>query len=377
MSFGPMVVLTCMRTDELIAAEPCLETEGRSETTEGRLETGETASAPDPGKQDAIVAAAVAGDESAFAVLVERYRRELHVHCYRMVGSFDEAEDLVQEVFLRAWRGRTGFAGRSSFRGWLYRIATNLCLDVLKRNSRRIAVDPAAELPTTSRTPWLQPYPDTLLDEVASPGAEPDSMVIAKETIELAFLAAIQLLPPRARAAFILRDVLGWSANETAAILDGSVASANSALQRARATVQKRWPGGRLNWAPATDPSDTERQLLQRYIEAHERADANAVIELLHEHARLSITHLDHWAGRGAVADALKEGMCSLGDWQMVPTRANRQPAAAAYLRRFADSTYRAFALTLLRVEDGAIVDITAFEDAALFRAFGLPPTLE
>src|ERR671916_2616274 len=186
------------------------------------------------------VASARFGDESAFAALVEPHRRELQVHCYRMLGSFEDSEDLVQETFLRAWRKRETFQGRSSFRAWLYRIATNACLDSLERRPRIAAVRDGAQ--PTAELPWLQPYPDQLLEEVATGEAEPEEEVVARETIELAFIAAIQLLPPRQRAVLIARDVLGWSAAETAGMLGISVAAGNSALQRARATMKEHLP---------------------------------------------------------------------------------------------------------------------------------------
>ena len=311
-----------------------------------------------------------AGVTDAFTESIQRHRRELHVHCYRMLGSFDEAEDVVQEVLLRAWRARETYAGRASLRAWLYRIATNACLDVLRRERRRGSTK-VAEMP------WVQPYPDQLLDELAPPEAEPDAQIVAKETIELAFLAAIQVLPPRQRAVLILRDVLGWSAAETASFIDGTVAAANSALQRARATLQDQWPGGRLDAAPAAEPSETERQLLQRYIDAHEQANADGLIELLRDDVRLSITSLGTWDGRETVAAGLKEGMNSLGAWRVLPVRANRQPAAAGYLRRWGDDTFRAFAITLLRVEDGGLKEMAAFERPVLFPLFGLPAVLD
>ena len=208
---------------------------------------------------------AVADDESAFSDLTERHRRELHVHCYRMLASFDEAEDAVQETFLRAWRSRDTFDGSSLFRAWLYRIATNVCLDLLRRSSRRLTA-----MQSFAEVPWLQPYPDQLLDEVAPIDDEPDAVVVERETIELAFLAAMQVLPPRQRAALILRDVLGGPAIETASILETSVAAANSALQRARATMQEHLPSHRVDWSPST-PSADERALLERFIDAHER----------------------------------------------------------------------------------------------------------
>jgi RNA polymerase sigma-70 factor (ECF subfamily) len=308
-------------------------------------------------------------DETEFETLVQRHRRELHVHCYRMLGSFDEAEDLVQDVFLRAWRQRTGFEGRSTVRAWLYRIATNACLDVLRRTARR-------GKPSIAEMPWLDPYPDRLLEDVAPRAAEPDAAVVAKETLELAFLAAIQLLPPRQRAVLIARDVLGWPATETATLMDASVASVNSALQRARATLHQHWPGGRLDWAPAIEPDDQERELLRRYMLAHEQADAKAVVVLLREDARLVISDLGIWEGKQKVAAALAGGMNSLGQWRMLPTRANHQPAAAGYLRKPGETEFHAFVLNVLRIENGALVEMTAFQRPDLFPAFGLPLVL-
>ena len=232
--------------------------------------------------------------ESAFAALFERHRRELQVHCYRMLGSFEESEDLVQETFLRAWRKRASFRpdGPSSFRAWLYRIATNACLDVLRGRPRRLVPQEVAAAgdPEPRR---LRPRPifrgcsrtriGCWLDR---PGEdEPDAVVVARETIELAFLAAIQHLPPRQRAVLILRDVLGWSAKDTASLLDASVASVNSALQRARATLQDRLPEQRTEWTRSSGPSEEERELLRRYVEAHEQADVDALAELLREDA--------------------------------------------------------------------------------------------
>jgi RNA polymerase sigma-70 factor (TIGR02960 family) len=189
-----------------------------------------------------------------------------------MLGSFEDAEDLVQETLLRAWRRRESFQGRSTFRAWLYRIATNACLDALRRSRRRVP-----SLHSFAEVPWLQPYPDRLLDEVAPSDAQPDAVVVARETIELTFLAVIQLLPPRQRAVLLLRDVLGWSAAETASLLDTSVAAANSALQRARATLRERLPGRPSEWSGG-EPSEQERALLAGFIDAHERADAAAAV---------------------------------------------------------------------------------------------------
>jgi RNA polymerase sigma-70 factor (TIGR02960 family) len=309
-------------------------------------------------------------DETAFAEQVERHRRELHVHCYRMLGSFEEAEDTLQETFLRAWRGRASFAGGPGFRAWLYKIATNACLDALRARSRRVSA-----LQSFADVPWIQPYPDRLLDEVAPSETEPDAVVVAKETIELAFLAAIQLLPPRQRAALILRDVLDWSARETATLLGTSEAAANSALQRARATLQERLPARRLDWS-AGDPSEEEQALLLRFIDAHERADAYAAAALARADIRVTMPPQQMcFDGIEAIAPLLREGLTEPGDWRLVPTRANRQPTAASYLRAHGDSEFRAFKFDVLRIEGGAIAEITTF-DAALFPAFGLPPTL-
>jgi RNA polymerase sigma-70 factor (ECF subfamily) len=316
-----------------------------------------------------LVAAAQAGDESAFAGLVERHRRELQVHCYRMLGSFEESEDLVQETFLRAWRRRETFQGRSTFRSWLYRIATNACLDFLDRHQRR-PVPRAVEEVAPAEISWLQPYPDRLL--------EPDDLVVDKETIELAFLAAIQHLPPRQRAALILRDVLGWSAKETAVLLETSVDSVKSALKRARSTLRTHLPERRLEWAPSAAPTERERELLRRFMEAHERADATALAELLSDDVRMTMPPLPFWfAGREPVvafaAHAFgPDSPLYGGRWRSVLTGANRQPAVAGYIRLPGDTEYRAQVLNVLRFEAGRIAEVTVFE-AHLFPAFGLP----
>jgi RNA polymerase sigma-70 factor (ECF subfamily) len=335
-----------------------------------------------------VVAAARAGDEAAFGALAERYRRELQVHCYRMLGSFEDAEDLVQETLLRAWRRRESFEGRATFRAWLYRIATNTCLDFLDRHPRRplprqlaATPDQPAPAPPPAEIPWLQPYPDRLLEPVAPSDAEPDSALVAKETIELAFLAAIQHLPPRQRAVLILRDVLGWSANETAALLEMSVAGVKSALQRARPTLRQHLPEERLHWAPAAAPTAEERALLQRYMEANERADMNALAELLREDVLLTMPPHPMWfMGRESILAFTAEVFDPAsswyhGQWRSLPTSANRQPAAAHYVKLPGDDTFRAQVLDVLRVVDGKIVEVMAFEPR-LFPAFGLPPTL-
>jgi RNA polymerase sigma-70 factor (TIGR02960 family) len=323
-------------------------------------------------EHSSAVAAARAGDESAFATLVRRHERELHVHCYRMLGSFADAEDVVQETFLRAWHKRDTFEGGSGFRAWLYRIATNACLDALRRHSRQ-----APSVGSFADLPWLQPYPDRLLNEVAPGDAEPEAAAITKETIELAFLAAIQFLPPRQRAVLILRDVLGWSSSESAQALELTVPATNSALQRARARMREHLPQRRLDWS-ATEPNAEERALLLRFIDAHERADTAASLAIVREDIRITMPPHPHcYQGLDAMATLLERafGPPSPGEWRLVPTRANRQPAAASYLLAPDDSAYRAFKLDVLRIDSGKIAEVTTF-DPGLFPAFGLPPTL-
>ena len=314
-----------------------------------------------------------------FDDLVRRYRRELHVHCYRMLGSFDEAEEHVQEVFLRAWRSRECFQGRSSPRTWLYRVATNACLDTLRRDARR-AVPAGARSgtgPSVAALPWVQPYPDSLLDEMAAGQPGPEAVTVDRETISLAFLAAIQLLPPRQRAVLILRDVVSFPAAEVAGLLDMSVPAVTSALQRARTTLRDQWPDGRLDWAPAAEPDSGQRRLLQRFIAAHEQADPEALIEMLREDVRLAISpQVGEWNGRPEVGDALRDGMNSLGRWRLLPIMANGQPGTAGYLRRPGETVFLPFVLGVLRFEDGRLADIAAFEQPSMFTAFGLPASL-
>ncbi len=337
----------------------------------------------------------VGTDQREFGDLLEQHRRELRVHCYRMLGSVDDAEDLVQETFLRAWRYRQTYSGRSTIRAWLYRIATNACLDQLSRHPRRpravpappgvtatVAAQPAAEIQ------WLQPYPDSLFDPPAPDDAGPDTAVVTKETIELAYLAAIQHLPPRQRAVLVLRDVLCWSTTEVADLLGGSVTADKSALQRARATLKDRLPPRREEWAATEDPTAAERALLQRYIAAHEQADINALAQLLAEDVKLAMPPHPYWfAGRDALLQLTAQVFDPTSTWyhgrfRALPTHANRQPAVAQYVERpSADRTrnmegqFRAQVLDVIRVADGQIVEITAFEPD-VFPAFGLPLVL-
>jgi RNA polymerase sigma-70 factor (TIGR02960 family) len=300
------------------------------------------------------------------AAVMDRHRRELHVHCYRMLGSFEEAEDAVQETFLRAWRSRESFAGGPGLRAWLYKIATNACLDAIRARSRR-----APALRSFADVPWLQPYPDRLLDEIAPSEEQPDAVVVARETIALAYVAVIQLLPPRQRAVLILRDVLEWSAKETAEMLDISVAAANSALQRARATLEDQAPA-----TSAGDLSDEERALLERYVDAHERADAEAALAITREDIRITMPpHPFFYEGVDQIRPLISDGLTGPGEWRLVTTSANRMPAAACYLREYGAAEFRAFKIDVVRIEGGKVAEITTF-DAKLFPQFGLPPTL-
>lgn len=330
----------------------------------------------------ALAAGEQSGDEAAFAALTEPYRRQLHLHCYRMLGSFDEAEDLVQETLMRAWKGRAGFEGRSMVRTWLYRIATNACLDLLASKSHRLQSLESPQAADAYGPEWLQPYPDRLLDQVASGDSEPDVLVIERETIELAYLAAIQYLPPKQRAILILRAALGWSAKETAGLLDESVASVNSALSRARSSMRRRLPPRRLEWSVAATATEAERKLLDRYMDATDRADVATLTSLLREEARLTMPPYPTWfQGRADIATAFSfatdpSSPTYMGEFRTVATAANRQPAVAAYVRRPGDSEYRALGIDVLRLEGGLVVEITRFIRADIFEAFGLKATL-
>jgi RNA polymerase sigma-70 factor (ECF subfamily) len=320
--------------------------------------------------------------EADFAALTESHRREIQVHCYRMTGSYDDAEDLVQETFLRAWRGRDGFEGRAGARTWLYRIATNACVDFQRRTARRPqryepvpGMDHGTGEPP-ARITWLQPYPD---DEL--PTAEedrPDVAAVSRETLELVFLAALQHLPPRQRAVLILRDVLGLTAAETAGLLGLTVASANSALQRARPTLRDHLPGQRAEWS-AGEPTKAQRAVLQRYMTAAERLDFAAMTDLLSKDVRLTMPPNPFWfTGRDALVGFLRPTLdpaspAFFGHWRHLPARANGQLAAGGYVRRPGTHVYRAQVLDVLRFDaDDRIVEVTSFEPH-LFPAFGLP----
>jgi len=305
---------------------------------------------------------------------MRRYRRELHVHCYRMLGSFDDAEDHVQEVFLRAWRSRDSFEGRASARTWLYRIATNACLDTLRRQRPRMVPDPSSSGstgPSVATMPWLQPYPDTMLEELVSDQPGPEALAMTRESLSLAYLTVIQILPPRQRAVLILRDVLDWPAREVATLIDVSVPAVKSALQRARATIREH----QVDQEFAVDAD--QRRLLLGFIAAHEDADPEALIALLRHDVRLAISpQVGEWNGHDEVAAALRGGMNSLGTWRVFPTSANGQPAAVGYLRRPGETAFLPFVISVLDIRQGRLTEIAAFEAPHLVAAFGLPDAL-
>jgi RNA polymerase sigma-70 factor (TIGR02960 family) len=303
--------------------------------------------------------------DGAFA----QHRRELHVHCYRMLGSYTDAEDLVQETFARAWRNRDDFEPGTNIRAWLYRIATNVCIDAIRLRDRRIK-----RLGGPGEATWLEPYPDALLDQQPDDTAGPESVTVARETFELAFIAAIQALPARQRAVLVLSAGLGWSPAETASALEMTQAAVNSALQRARVTLRERLPEDRLRWSTPS-LSDDERATLRRFIEVHERGDAVATAALMRDDIVATMPPEPQvLRGKAAIAPLfdIAFGPTGLGTWRLVPVGANRQPAAASYLRRPGEQLYRAFKLDVLRVVGGRVAETTTF-DAALFDAFGLP----
>ena len=328
-------------------------------------------SSPDPGTSLSTLPDL---DEAAFHTLVQTHRRELQVHCYRMLGSFSDAEDLVQETFLRAWRRRETYAGRAPLRAWLYRIATNACLDHLQRHPRQAELRPDG---SPGEVSWLQPCPDQLL---VAADDEPDAVVVARETIELAFLVAVQHLPPGQRAVLILRDVLGWPASETAALLEISVAAANSSLKRARVTLRAALPPERARWAPTSEPTEQERTVLRRFMDASERADMAELGALLREDAMFTMPPQPEWyRGRDVLIEAwapVMAGPTAWGEFRCVALAANRQPALANYLRPTGETEFRLMSIDVLRIEGGLIAEVTTF-DPAQVPWFGLPEVLE
>jgi RNA polymerase sigma-70 factor (TIGR02960 family) len=320
--------------------------------------------------------AARAGDGGRFALLTERFRRELMLHCYRMLASYDDAQDLTQETFLRAWAKRETFQGRASLRSWLYRIATNACLDFLEKRRDRepIPTDLQGAGGTGTEVVYLQPWPDSQPDD-------PHTQAVARETIELAFIVAVQHLPARQRAVLIHRDVLGWPARKTADALDLTLASANSALQRARATMRQHLPDGRLDWSARSGHglSDQERRLVSAYVRGLETFDLDGLTALLREDLRFAMPPQPGvWVGRAATVQAWVDsgfGREDLGDLRCRATTANSQPAVAVYHRRPGAATYEALSMDVLRVEGGLVAEVLTF-DSEVFARFGLPSRL-
>ncbi len=317
-----------------------------------------------------LLEAARGGDEGAFASLVEPHRSELHAHCYRMLGSVHDAEDALQDALLRAWRGLSRFEGRSSLRSWLYRIATNTCLDVIaKRPKRVLPVDygPPRDphdgpLLPLAEAVWVEPYPDEAL-ALDDGYAAPEARYEQREAVELAFIAALQLLPPNQRATLILREVLGFSAREVADTLETTVASVNSALQRARATVDKRLPEQSQQETLRSLGDDGVREVVEGYVDAWDRGDIEAVVAMLTEDACFSMPPAPSWhRGTEALIAFMGVGPLS-GDWRWrhLLVRANGQPALAFYSWDDATGTYLPFALNVLTIRGRAISDVTAF----------------
>jgi RNA polymerase sigma-70 factor (ECF subfamily) len=334
-------------------------------------------------QERSLLDAARAGDEGAFAHLIEPHRAGLHAHCYRMLGSVHDAEDALQDAMLRAWRGLARFEGRSSTRNWLYRIATNACIDLSARRPARILpldTGPAAgphEAPgrPLSESVWLEPYPDVapgLEDGLASPGARLE----LRESVELAFVAALQHVPARQRAVLILRDVLGFSAAEAAETLGLTSVSVNSALQRARKAVDERVPAPTQQSTLRQLGDARMRELVARYMDAMERADVDAVLALLVDDPTWSMPPMATWyRGRDAIAAFLREHAFSQR-WRHLPTRANGQLAVGCYAWDDACARYRAEVVDVLTLDGDRIREVTAFVSPAVPPRFGLPLTL-
>ncbi len=326
-----------------------------------------------------LIARAQAGDGDAFRELTEPYRRELQVHCYRMLGSFQDAEDTLQETLLAAWRGLGGFTEeRASLRTWLYKIATNRCLNALRAASRRPAKEwdvPKVEPPEPTRLGeviWLQPYPDALLEGAPS---GPEARYEQAESISLAFITALQLLPPRQVAVLILRDVLGFHASEVADMLDSTVESVNSALKRARASLQRRLPSGADRQARAAAGSPAEEALVARFVSAWESADLDALVALLTDDVFISMPPMPfEYEGRDIVARFCASLFGAGRRFDLVPTRANGQPAFGAYLRG-PDGIRHGTGLYVLTLDGDRICAMFRFE-ASVLPWFGLPRSL-
>jgi RNA polymerase sigma-70 factor (ECF subfamily) len=318
---------------------------------------------------DALLAAARGGDGDSFRALVEPHLRALHLHSYRMLGSYDDAEEAVQDTLLRAWQGLGGYEARAPLRHWLYRITTTTCLKMINRRAR----DP---LTNTVDVAWLQPYPDALLDQLTDPGADPAAIVDSRESVALAFIAALQLLPATQRAVLILRDVLAWPAQQVADLLDTTVAAVNSALQRARVTLAHT---GRAE-APARPGSERERRVVDAFLRAWHDCDIPALAALLRDDATLTMPpQALRFVGRHAVTEFFAtvpaEGRLDL--IQLVQTRANGHPTVAAYLPDGTTGDCRGYGIMVLTVAGDQVATITGFPDPDLFPVFALPTTRE
>jgi RNA polymerase sigma-70 factor (ECF subfamily) len=336
-----------------------------------------------------LITRAQTGDGDAFGQLVEPYRRELQAHCYRILGSLQDAEDALQETLLAAWRSLDGFEGRSSVRTWLYKVATSRCLNTLRSGRRRnpaagtpreVAPPPGVDLPPPTRlgeVVWLEPYPDLLLEGVADSAPGPEARYEASEAISLAFITALQLLPARQRAVLILRDVLGFRASEVAGMLDTTEVSVTSALKRARAAVQQRQQASAEREPPPPPESASEREFLARITRAYETGDVDDVVALLTDDVILAMPPLPlEYQGRELAARFLATVAFRQGrTFRLVPTRANGQVALAAYVRDPDTGNAHANGLLVLALEGGRIGVMTRF-DAAVLPRFGLPLTL-
>ena len=330
---------------------------------------------------EAVLARARAGDEEAFRELTEPHRRELQLHSYRILGSVQDAEDMVQETLLAAWRGLEGFEGRASLRSWLYRIATNRCLNALRARSRRPREVPAmgdSLRPTRLTEPvWLEPYPDVLLEDIPDRSAGPAARYEARESIELSFIVALQHLPPRQRAALVLSDLLGFRTAEIAEMLDTGEASVKGVLQRARATLRTRLPTSDRDRAPRPN-SPGERRLVGRFADAVQSGDVDEIVSLLTDDALLTMPPQPlEYQGHDAIAAFLQHRAELRGaPLRVVPTRANTQPAFGCYLPDAHAAIARPYGLIVLTLEGEAVAAITWFADTGVFRHFGLPRTL-
>jgi RNA polymerase sigma-70 factor (ECF subfamily) len=337
------------------------------------------------GCEDATVtertlARARAGDEDAFRELTDPYRHELQMHCYRIVGSTQDAEDLLQETLLAAWRGLEQFKGRASIRAWLYRIATNRSLDLLRASERRPQLEPMTEPPEPSRIAepvWLEPYPDALLEGIADEAPGPDARYETKEATALAFVAGLQHLPPQQRAAIVLRDVLGFRAGEVAEMLDTSEPAINGLLKRARSAFETRLPAAGRERAPLPD-SQRERDIVGRFADAVEAGDTSRVVALLTDDAWLTMPPQPYqYNGPTAIATFLENRAVRRGaPLRLVPTRANTQPAFGCYFPCPHTQIARPYGLLVLTLEAEQISAITWFADNSIFPQFGLPRTL-